>query len=85
MKRHEWIQGEDNIDELYKCKNLGVLKTYIGSFSSDIDDNIEKTHNKAGMIYFPLIFLDILDRRKVSPLTSQSIPTGYISRAFPGD
>ena len=35
-------------------KNLGVLKNYAGSFTSNILDNIEKTRKKAGMI-FPLI------------------------------
>ena len=53
----------DTVDELYDYKNLGVLKNYIGSFSSNIDDNVEKTHNKAGMI-----FSSHLDRRKVNPL-----------------
>ena len=40
-----------------------ILKNYIGSFSSNVDDNIEKTCNKAGMI-----FSSHLDRRKVNPL-----------------
>ena len=43
-----WILGEDTVDELYEYKNLGVVKNYIGSFSSNVDDNIEKTRNKAG-------------------------------------
>ena len=36
IKRREWILGgrRDNVDELYKCKNLGVLKNRDGSFSS---------------------------------------------------
>ena len=64
MKKREWILGEDTVDELYEYKNLGVLKNYIGCFSSNVDDNIEKTRNKAGMI-----FSSHLDRRKVNPLT----------------
>ena len=71
MKTHEWILGRDTVDELYEYKNLGVLKncidsvlkSYIGSFSSNVDDSIEKTCNKAGMI-----FSCHLDRRKVNPL-----------------
>ena len=51
MKRHERILGEDTVDKLYEYKDLGVAKNYIGSLSSDADDNIEKTHNKAGMIF----------------------------------
>ena len=37
----------DTVDELYENKILGVLKNYIGSFSSNVDDNIEKTRNIA--------------------------------------
>ena len=63
MKTREWILGGDTVDELYQYKNLGVLKNYICSFSSNVDDNIEKTRNKAGMI-----FSSHLDRRKVNSL-----------------
>ena len=41
----------------------GVLKSYIGSFSSNVDDNIEKSRSKTRMIISPN-----LDRRKVNPL-----------------
>ena len=41
MKTREWILGEDTADEIYEHKNLGVLKNYIGSFSSNVDENIE--------------------------------------------
>ena len=50
------------MEELYEYKNLGVLKNYVGSFSSNIDDNIDKTRKKVGMI-----FSSNLDRRKVNP------------------
>ena len=62
MKLREWILGGDTVDKLYEYKNLGVLKNYIGSFSSNIDNNIEKTRNKPVMI-----FSSLLDRRKVHP------------------
>ena len=48
------VMGDTKVDELYVYKNLGVLKNYAGSFTSNILDNIEKTCKKAGMI-FPLI------------------------------
>ena len=63
MKTREWILGGNTVDELYEYKNLGVLKNYIGFFSSNVDDNIEKTGNKDG-----IIFSSHLDQRKVNPL-----------------
>ena len=63
MNDRDWVLGNDFIDELYECKNLGVMKTYIGSFSSNVDENIDKTRRKAG-----IIFSSNLDCRKVSPL-----------------
>ena len=51
MTRREWILGGEIVDELYEYNNLGVLKNYIGSFSSNVNNNIEKTRSKAGMIF----------------------------------
>ena len=62
IKKREWILGDGTVDERYEYKNLGVLKNYIVSFSSSVEDNIEKSRKKAGMI-FPFNF----DRRKVNP------------------
>ena len=62
MTEREWILGDGTVDELYECKNLGVLKNYIGSFPSNVEDNIDKTRKKAGMI-----FSSNFDRRKVNP------------------
>ena len=62
MKEREWILGDDTVDELYEYKDLGVLKNYIGSFSSNVEDNIDKTRKKAGMI-----FSFNFDRRTVNP------------------
>ena len=50
LKNREWLPGDTKVEELYEYKNLGVLKNYIGSFSSNIDDNIDK--EKVGMILF---------------------------------
>ena len=63
MKVRNWSLVSESVSELYEYKNLGVVKNYIGSFSTNADENIEKTPKKAGMI-FPSNF----DRRKVSPL-----------------
>ena len=50
------------VDERYEYKKLGVVKNYAGSFSSNVEDNIDKTRKKAGMI-----FASGFDRRKVNP------------------
>ena len=63
MQSGKWVLGDDNVDELYEYKNLGILKNYVGSFSSNIDDNIEKTQKKAG-----INFSSNLDCRKINPL-----------------
>ena len=61
-KECEWIFGDGTVDELYEYKNLGVLKNSIGSFFSNVEDNIDKTRKKAGMI-----FSSNSDRLKVNP------------------
>ena len=55
--------GDSVVDELFEYKNLGVLKNYVSSFASNVDDNIEKVQKKAGMI-----FSSDLNRRKTNPL-----------------
>ena len=42
MREREWMSGESVVDELFEYKNLGVLKNYVSSFASNVDDNIEK-------------------------------------------
>ena len=61
MQSRKWVLGDDNVDELYEYKNLGILKNYVSSFSSNTDDNNEKTQKKAGMI-----FSSNLDRCKIN-------------------
>ena len=63
MKERKWILGNDDVNELYEYKNLGVVKNYIGSFSSNVEVNIDKTRKKAGML-----FSATFDRCKVNPL-----------------
>ena len=59
MKNRVWLLGDTILDELYEYKNLGLLKNYVGSFSS----NVDKTPKKVG-----LIFASNFDRCKVNPL-----------------
>ena len=63
LKNREWLLGDTKVEELYEYKNLGVLKNYVGSCSSNIDDNIDKTRKKVGML-----FSSSFDRRKVNLL-----------------
>ena len=40
MKERSCILGNESIDQIYECKNLGSVKKYVGSFSSNVDENI---------------------------------------------
>ena len=62
IKQRNWMLGNETVDERYEYKNLGVVKNYVDSFSSNVEDNIDKTRKKAGMI-----FASGFDRRKVNP------------------
>ena len=35
MNKRRGVLGSETVEELYEYKNLGVLKNYVGSFSSD--------------------------------------------------
>ena len=63
LKNREWLLGDTKMEDLYDYKNLGVLKNYACSFSSNIDDNIDKTRKKVGML-----FSSSFDCQKVNPL-----------------
>ena len=52
MKEHIWVLGSESVTDLSEYKNLGVVKNYIGSFSTNADDNIDKTRKKP-VCYFP--------------------------------
>ena len=43
MKNRLWLLRDTIVDEVYEYKNLGVLKNYVGSFSSNVEDNIDRT------------------------------------------
>ena len=51
MKNRKWLLGDTTIDELYEYKNFGVLKNYVSSFSLSVEDNIDKTRKKIGLIF----------------------------------
>ena len=51
MKNHVWLLGNTTVDELYEYKNLGVLKNYVDSFCSNVEDNIDKSRKKVGLIF----------------------------------
>ena len=63
MKESTWVLGGESVTELYEYKNLGVVKNYIGSFSTRTDDNIDKTRIKASMLFSSNFY-----RQKVNPL-----------------
>ena len=57
MKNRVWLLGDTIVDELYKYKNLGMLKNYVGSFSSNVKDNIHKTLKKLGLILLLILIV----------------------------
>ena len=63
MKNRVWLLRDIIVDELYEYKNLAVQKNYVGSFSSNVEDNIDRTRKKVG-----LIFASNFDRCKVNLL-----------------
>ena len=46
MKEHKWLLGHTAVNELCEYKNLRVLKNYANSFSTNVEDNIEKPAKK---------------------------------------
>ena len=63
IKERTWVLGGESVAELYEYKNLGVVKDYIGSFSTNAYDNTDKTRKKSDML-----FSSNFGRRKVKPL-----------------
>ena len=41
IKQRNWVLGNEIVDERYEYKNLGVVKNYAGSLSSNVEDNID--------------------------------------------
>ena len=63
MKQRNWHVGPTHIDERDEYTNLGVYKTYCGSFAKNIEESITKTRKKAGML-----FAATFDRRQINPM-----------------
>ena len=55
MNKRSWVFGSETVEELYQCKNLGVLKNYASSFSSNVTDNIEKLRKKWECYFRPIL------------------------------
>ena len=55
MKERTWVLGAQSVTELYEYKNHGVVKNYIGLFSTNAGDNIDKTRKKAGMLFSSIL------------------------------
>ena len=45
-KKREWTLGDSTVDELYEYKNFGVLKNYIGSFSSNVEVIFDRSYHR---------------------------------------
>ena len=58
-----WKLGDEVVEESNECTNLGIVKNYVGSFQSDVDEAIEKSRKKAGMI-----LNGCTDRKNTNPL-----------------
>ena len=77
MQERSWTLGIENVDKLYKYKNLGVYKNYCDSFDANIDKNILKTLKKVGMIFSPkstganltLSFMSSIGNKSAYPLS----------------
>ena len=46
VKQRNWVLGNETVDERYGYKNLSVVTNYVGSVSSDVEDNTEKTKRR---------------------------------------
>ena len=68
MKNREWLLADIIVDELYEYKNLGVPKNYVGLIFSNVEDNIDKTRKKVGLIFASTVWSRVFCRRNASPL-----------------
>ena len=52
-----WKLGDEVVEESNEYKNLGIVKNYVSSFQSDVDEAIEKKNKKKGWNDFTLYFI----------------------------
>ena len=57
MRSREWLVGDTNVDKLYIYTNLDVLKNYVGSFSINFEDNINKLVKKFAQFLHLVLFV----------------------------
>ena len=50
IKQRNRVLDNEIVDERYEYKNLGVVKNYADSFSSNVEDNIDKIKAMLGML-----------------------------------
>ena len=62
MDIRRFVLGSETVEELYEYQILGVLKSYVGSFSSNGLGNIEKFRKEIGLLNSANF-----DRRMVKP------------------
>ena len=46
VNKCQWLLGDESVHELNEYKNLCVVKSYMGSFSSNVQDNTDKTRKR---------------------------------------
>ena len=63
MKNRKWLLGDTIVDETLRIQKSSRAEKLCGLVSSNVEDNIDKTRKKVG-----LIFASDFDRRKVNPL-----------------
>ena len=51
-----WKLGDEVVEESNEYKNLGIVKNYVGSFQSDVDEAIEKQEIKKGWNDFKWLY-----------------------------
>ena len=67
MKEREWMLGDAIVNELYEYKSLRVLNNYMNSFASNVEDDIEKVHKEAGMIFLLTLTLRLPKGGRADP------------------
>ena len=60
MDERDWVLGNGSIDELCEYKNPGIVKIYIGSFSFNADENIDKTRKERALCSLRILIAENL-------------------------
>ena len=57
MKNRVWLLVDTIVEEIYEYKSPGVLKNYLGSFFSNVGNNVDKTRKKFGLFLFLILIV----------------------------